>query len=167
MMTAAGIEYQTLVRTTPPISASCVLAEAMVVSEIGARLSPNRAPETRAPAMIAGLAPTSTPTGKSTGKETTLVPTEVPVDMDSTQQITKLMAAKVLPLMPERIIRWASVEINPLDETSLPLIAAMMIATEITAKIGRVRPCSAASPYAVKSLANGTPAIIAAKKARQ
>ena len=48
-MRAAGMEYFIRERTTLPNSAFWVVAEAMVVSEMGARLSPNAAPETMAP----------------------------------------------------------------------------------------------------------------------
>ena len=48
---------------TPAISASCVSAEAMVVSEIGETLSPNVAPPMIAPARIVGAAPSGPPAG--------------------------------------------------------------------------------------------------------
>ena len=40
-----------------------LVVEAMVTSEMGARLSPKIAPERMAPARMAGLLPSSTPAG--------------------------------------------------------------------------------------------------------
>ena len=62
-------EYFKRLFTQPPTSAGwpsryCwVEAEAMVVSEMGARLSPNTAPETMAPARNMGLPPSTRPAG--------------------------------------------------------------------------------------------------------
>ena len=62
-ISAAGMEYFSRLRTTPPRSASCVDAEAMVVSETGERLSPKAPPEIIAPISNPGVAPTKYPTG--------------------------------------------------------------------------------------------------------
>ena len=45
------------------MSAPCVPADAMVVSEIGEMLSPNVAPARMAPMSMAGAAPTAAPAG--------------------------------------------------------------------------------------------------------
>ncbi len=60
---AAGSAYLIRLRTTPRMSAPCVPAEAIVVSEIGDTLSPNVAPAMIAPSRKAGLAPTAEPAG--------------------------------------------------------------------------------------------------------
>ena len=65
----ATAEYLIRLETTPPMSAglpflNCwVEAEAMVVSEIGAKLSPKMAPDTMEPAIIISLAPNIIPAG--------------------------------------------------------------------------------------------------------
>ena len=64
------MEYLIRVRTTLPSSAPWVAEEAMVVSEMGARLSPKAAPETMAPSMYTGVTPVMTPTGKRMGMTT-------------------------------------------------------------------------------------------------
>ena len=50
-------------RTTPPMSAPWVVAEAMVVSETGDTLSPKVAPPRMAPMSMAGSAPIPGPPG--------------------------------------------------------------------------------------------------------
>ena len=68
-MLPATMEYLKRVFTQPPTSAGrpsrncCVEALAMVVSEMGARLSPKMAPETMAPARNMGLPPRMMPAG--------------------------------------------------------------------------------------------------------
>ena len=65
----ATAEYLIRLETTPPMSAgfpflNCwVDADAMVVSEIGARLSPKIAPDTIQPAIIISFAPSIMPAG--------------------------------------------------------------------------------------------------------
>ena len=140
-------------------------AEAMVVSETGARLSPKRPPETTAPMRNRGSAPTRMPSGKRRGIETTYVPTEVPVDMDSRQHKRKLTAQKAAPDTRAFTRRKARESMRPLAATSLPSTAANRIATATVPNIGRANPAMAASPYALRSLANRQPAATAAKKA--
>ena len=64
---AAGTEYLVRLFTTIPRSACWVAEDAMVVSEIGPRLSPNAAPETIAPIIYSGATPAITPTGNRIG----------------------------------------------------------------------------------------------------
>ena len=64
---AAGTEYRVRVFTTIPNWACWVVEEAMVVSEIGPKLSPNAAPETIAPIIYSGATPAITPTGNKIG----------------------------------------------------------------------------------------------------
>src|SRR5690625_4861748 len=71
---AATIEYLNRVRTTPGTSASCVVAETMVVSDTGAKLSPNTAPAKIAAKSIVGSAPTATPAGNINVQKATVVP---------------------------------------------------------------------------------------------
>src|SRR5690554_1179583 len=107
--TATGMEYFILERTTPPISAPWEPAEAMVVSEMGARLSPKAAPETNAPTINPGETPAITPTGKRIGMTIILVPTEVPVERDSIQAIRKEIAANRPPVILALITKEARV----------------------------------------------------------
>ena len=86
------------------MSACCVPAVARVVSEIGARLSPNAAPETIAPTMNSGAAPTMIPTGNRIGITMMLVPTEVPVDIEITHAIRNEAAANAPPVRPALVI---------------------------------------------------------------
>ena len=65
--TAAGTEYRVRLFTTIPKSACWVVEDAMVVSEIGPKLSPNAAPETIAPIIYSGATPAITPTGNKIG----------------------------------------------------------------------------------------------------
>ena len=53
----AGSTYFSRARTVPPMSAPCVPADAIVVSEIGEMLSPNVAPPRIAPSSAPGCAP--------------------------------------------------------------------------------------------------------------
>ena len=62
-MAAVTNAYFRRERTTSPMAALLILADVMVVSEIGARLSPKQPPDTMAPASTAGLAPIMTPAG--------------------------------------------------------------------------------------------------------
>ena len=85
-MINAGITYFTLFRTVPPISAdperllySWPVDETIVVSETGAILSPNKAPEIIAPPSTAGLHPMITPTGYKIGVIAATVPKAAPV----------------------------------------------------------------------------------------
>ena len=55
--------YLSRERTTPGTSTPCEVAEQMVVSDIGARLSPKAAPEMMAPARMPGCAPNASPAG--------------------------------------------------------------------------------------------------------
>ncbi|MPN43134.1 hypothetical protein SDC9_190693 [bioreactor metagenome] len=59
----AAIEYFKRERTTPGTSTPWEVAEQMVVSETGARLSPKAAPEIIAPAIKPGFAPKAIPAG--------------------------------------------------------------------------------------------------------
>ena len=64
---AAGILYLVLLLTTPPSSAFWVPEDAMVVSEMGPRLSQKAAPDTIAPIRYSGEIPARTPTGNNMG----------------------------------------------------------------------------------------------------
>ena len=77
------------------------LEDAIVVSEIGPRLSPNAAPDTIAPIIYSGLTPAITPTGKSIGITTKYVPTDVPVAKARRHVIKNDAAAKSLPVKPK------------------------------------------------------------------
>lgn len=77
-MAAAVRAYFSLERTTPGTSTPWEVAEHIVVSEIGARLSPNAPPETIAPANNAGCAPKATPAGYKTPIPAAIVPNPVP-----------------------------------------------------------------------------------------
>ena len=93
--------------TTPPISAqpffrvyACEEAEAIVVSEIGATLSPKIAPLKIAPASITGLAPSRIPEGYKIGNPVNNVPMDVPVEVESRQVAMKENATKAPPFSP-------------------------------------------------------------------
>ncbi len=60
---AAMNAYFSRLRTTPPRSASCVVADAIVVSDTGEMLSPNVAPPRIAPMSAGGFAPSMPPAG--------------------------------------------------------------------------------------------------------
>src|SRR6056297_159100 len=94
---AVGIEYLSLLFTTPPISMPWVVAEAIVVSETGDRLSPKAPPETIAPIKRAGLLPTKYPTGYNIGLTTKIVPTDVPVDNATIPVSIKVATTNLLP----------------------------------------------------------------------
>ena len=90
--------------TTPPMSAlpslfvySWVAAEAMVVSDTGARLSPNIAPLNIAPERSAGLAPSKIPEGNKIGNAENMVPMDVPVAVAIMQVAIKVKAVKIPP----------------------------------------------------------------------
>ena len=59
----AGTAYSSRRRTVPPMSASCVVLLAIVVSDTGEIESPNVAPARIAPASIAGSAASAPPAG--------------------------------------------------------------------------------------------------------
>ena len=64
------------------ISAPCVLTDAMVVSEIIDKLSPNIAPDTTAPIQIATGKLVSLAIPTAIGAKAVIVPIDVPIDMD-------------------------------------------------------------------------------------
>ena len=72
----------------------------MVVSLIGARLSPKIAPDTMAPAINMGLPPSTTPAGKKIGNAVNMVPIELPVAVDTTQVAKKVNATNRPPFIP-------------------------------------------------------------------
>ena len=59
----AGSTYFSRARTVPPMSAPCVPADAIVVSDTGEMLSPNVAPPRMAPSSAAGCTPAPAPAG--------------------------------------------------------------------------------------------------------
>jgi hypothetical protein len=71
---AAISAYLTRERTTPGISVSCVVAETTVVSDTGARLSPNAAPDRIAANSQTGSAPRTSPAGYISVQNATAVP---------------------------------------------------------------------------------------------
>ena len=78
------------------MSASCVRADEIVVSEIGARLSPKIAPEMIAPHIKPMLMPKPWASGSSTGATAATEPVEVPQE----DCYEKLLAGKALPVSP-------------------------------------------------------------------
>ena len=76
---AAGREYFRRLRTHFGTSTFMAVAEAMVESDTGARLSPKAAPPRIAPAKNAGSTPNSTPVGYKTPIQAAIVPNLVPV----------------------------------------------------------------------------------------
>jgi len=102
-MTPAISEYGRRVRTTSRTSASCVSAEAMVVSEMGARLSPKIAPLTMAPTTTEGFAPTVAATGSSTGSTATMAPLDVPQAVEISRQTRNATSGRKPALRPSFI----------------------------------------------------------------
>ena len=102
----ATAEYLIRRETTPPMSAgfpflNCwVDADAMVVSEIGARLSPKIAPDTIHPAIIISFAPSIMPAGEKIGNAINMVPMEEPVAVETMQEAINVNATKMPPFMP-------------------------------------------------------------------
>ena len=89
----AGSTYFSRARTVPPISAPCVPAEAIVVSEMGEMLSPNVAPPRMAPSSAPGCTPAPAAAGYSSGPQMSSVPKLVPVDVETTAQARNAAAA--------------------------------------------------------------------------
>src|SRR5690625_3152401 len=98
--TAAAIEYLKRLRTTPGTSASWVVAETIVVSETGARLSPNTAPARMAANKNVGSPPTATPAGYISVQNATVVPYPVPTAVENTDARRKVSATNSPPSTP-------------------------------------------------------------------
>src|SRR5690625_3509947 len=97
---AAAIEYLKRLRTTPGTSASWVVADTIVVSETGARLSPNTAPARMAANMNVGSPPTATPAGYISVQNATVVPYPVPTAVEKTAASKKVSATNRPPSTP-------------------------------------------------------------------
>ena len=80
----AGSTCFSRARTVPPMSAPCVPADAIVVSDTGEMLSPNVAPPRIAPSSAAGCTPAPAPAGYSSGPQIRIVPKLVPVEVETT-----------------------------------------------------------------------------------
>lgn len=96
----ATIAYFNLDLTTPGMSTPWEVAETIVVSEIGARLSPKAAPEMITPASNAGLAPRAIPAGYRTAIPAAIVPKPVPEAVAKTAEAMKDITTKKVPLIP-------------------------------------------------------------------
>ncbi len=72
----------------------CVRVATMVVSEMKERLSPNMAPLTTTPSIIATGRPVFAAMPTATGERATMVPTEVPTEIEMKQAARKMPAAR-------------------------------------------------------------------------
>lgn len=86
----------------------------MVVSEMGARLSPNTAPLTIAPAMSAGDAPTAVEAGSRTGITAIMAPLDVPVETEIRQLARNPISGRKAALSPRLVIAQIRPFIRPL-----------------------------------------------------
>lgn len=75
-----------------------VTDEMTVTSETGARLSPKMAPESTAPASMAGSAPSATPAGKKIGMAARSVPMEEPVAAAIREEARSTKTVKAWPV---------------------------------------------------------------------
>ena len=100
----------------------------MVVSLIGARLSPKIAPDTMAPAIKAGLPPKITPAGKKMGNAVNMVPMELPVAVATIQVAKNVNATNKPPFIPMLLASHT----KPLDR---PLAFIRALNIPITKKI--------------------------------
>ena len=89
----------------------------MVVSEIGARLSPNMAPPMMAPSITAGLQPICTASGNMIGVTVLIVPPWVPQAVEMTTEIKKVAAGRRPALMFREVHSQISPLISPLSRS--------------------------------------------------
>ena len=75
----------------------------MVVSEMGARLSPKIAPLTMAPTTTEEFAPTVAATGSSTGSTATMAPLDVPQAVEISRQTRNATSGRKPALRPSFI----------------------------------------------------------------
>src|SRR5699024_3704390 len=98
--TAATTEYLKRLLTTPGTSASWVVADTIVVSDTGARLSPNTAPAKMAANINVGSAPTATPAGYISVQNATVVPYPVPTAVENVAANRNVKATNMPPSTP-------------------------------------------------------------------
>ncbi len=115
-MIAAGIVVCIIARIWSIIGVPVVVEHMIVLSERGDILSPNQAPPTIAPAVIAGLTPRPVPTPIIAIPTVPSVPHEVPVITEVMQHIRKAISRKNFGLMSfsptVRIVGTVSAAIN-------------------------------------------------------
>ena len=164
---AATKAYFSLLFTTVLISAPCVKAEAIVVSEIGAMLSPKKAPLTRAPIITRGSAPSPTPTGSISGPMAAILPPDVPVAVEKSAATIKVISGRKAPDTPALTPSHTRLSTSPDTRSSFPMIPASIHAMVITAIIFRDIPKRIASEASDGFLANTMATSIAARHAVQ
>ena len=132
-------------RTVPAISASWLRAPAMVVSEIGAILSPKVAPPMIAPAKVGRWAPSNAPAGYRMGEHIKIVPKLEPVEVETIQQIRKVNSTKVVPPRFKRAASQIRASIKPVVLIKTPIVEASIQAMIIIITIDWDIPSMAAS----------------------
>jgi len=133
----------------------------IVVSEIGARLSPRMAPEMIAPASAAGEPPKATPAGKKIGNAVNMVPIEDPVDIAMEPTARKVNTVKAAPPIP----RLSASQTKPPDRPDtlmsslyMPITNRMtMIVTEAGLAMPRMADCQNASQLRAKGAPASSP----------
>ena len=126
----------------------------MVVSEMGARLSPKMAPLTIAPTTTAGLAPTVVATGSSTGRTATMAPLEVPQAVEISAQMMKPTSGRKPALRPSSVTSQVRPWIRPLWRSSWERTPASRNAKIMTHRVSFFRPATTAFSNSFLSLAS-------------
>ena len=92
-ISAAGTTIMKFTRNLSRITQSCVLVEAMVVSEINERLSPKNEPPTTMATIYGRSIPVFSANPMATGVRATIVPTLVPMESEMKHAAIKIPAS--------------------------------------------------------------------------
>ena len=95
-ISAAGTTIMKFTRNLSRITQSCVLVEAMVVSEINERLSPKNEPPTTMATIYGRSMPGFSANPMATGVRATIVPTLVPMESEMKHAAIKIPASSRL-----------------------------------------------------------------------
>ena len=154
---ADSAAYGKRVRTTSESSASCVSAEEIVVSEIGARLSPKIAPLMMAPHMRPTFISSAYAIGTSTGATAATEPVEVPQEVEMSMQTTKPISGRKPVFRPALETAQISASMMPLWRMSCASTPARIYAMMMVPSMLFVRPLSVTEPKCFLSLQRKKP----------